>query len=425
MRGALTSPKSLADPRSARTFPELIRSAALAYGDGIAIRTAKAGASTRALGFSELERRSAELSRALIACGAGKGSRIGFVHGNSPDLALTFAAITRIGSVAIPISSLLTSADLVRVIRQSDIGGLLMDRRRLGVDNVAQLLEALPALRDCSSGSLRITPLPYLRWIVSSGEALPRAVCRIEDFMAAAAGVSDELLQEMESEVHPTDQMIELYASDAEGPLRGMKHSHGAVLFRTHYLRSVLKPTRGEEIVAKLPMFLTGGLMMYLLPNLEAGATSVCVDQSLKSGRVATVDLVPTDGMKALVRGRNDCSLGMDESLGPYSHANALRSKDQSSFARLVHVADRFEVRVANDQGARVEDGELGEIQVRGYAVTTALHKMERADYFTADGYYRTGDLGYAEGTRLYVLGLEEMIQIAGTEVSLTAFGRD
>src|SRR5579862_6571334 len=112
MRAAASSPKSLADPRSARTFPELIRSAALAYGDGIAIRTANAGAATRTLRFSELERKSAELSRALVACGAGKGSRIGFVHDNGPDLALTLAAITRIGAVAIPISTLLKSADL-------------------------------------------------------------------------------------------------------------------------------------------------------------------------------------------------------------------------------------------------------------------------------------------------------------------------
>ena len=39
--------------------------------------------------------------------------------------------------------------------------------------------------------------------------------------------------------------------------------------------------------------------------------------------------------------------------------------------------------------------GQRGEVWVRGYTLMTRLYKVERADAFTPDGWYRTGDSGY------------------------------
>ena len=39
-------------------------------------------------------------------------------------------------------------------------------------------------------------------------------------------------------------------------------------------------------------------------------------------------------------------------------------------------------------------------MQVRGYPVTPGLHKIERAEFFTADGYYHTGDMCLIQGSR-------------------------
>ena len=98
--------------------------------------------------------------------------------------------------------------------------------------------------------------------------------------------VSEELLSEMESEIHPGDQMIrDLYTSGSMALPKGVKHNHGPALFRTHYLRSMLKPERRQQIVVALPMFLgaSSGLMMYLLPNWEAGATSICTEKTFRT----------------------------------------------------------------------------------------------------------------------------------------------
>jgi len=60
-----------------------------------------------------------------------------------------------------------------------------------------------------------------------------------------------------------------------------------------------------------------------------------------------------------------------------------------------------------------------GEIQVRGYPLTPGLHKVENSDYFEADGFYRTGDMGVVDGKRIHFVGRNgDMIKTASTNVS-------
>jgi len=61
----------------------------------------------------------------------------------------------------------------------------------------------------------------------------------------------------------------------------------------------------------------------------------------------------------------------------------------------------------------------MGEIQVRGYALTPALHKVERSDCFTPDGFYHTGDRGLVEGSRVHFVGRSgDVIKTVSSNVS-------
>ena len=100
---------------------------------------------------------------------------------------------------------------------------------------------------------LRLPQVPYLRWIVSSGASLPGSILDVSSLTAASRTVSDELLRQIESEVHPSDQMIEIYTSGSMALPKGVKHHHGPVLFRTHYIRSMLPLARGQDVRAWLP----------------------------------------------------------------------------------------------------------------------------------------------------------------------------
>ena len=407
------------DPSSVDTFPQFIRAVAAVHGDAVAITLKDASIPDEDMSFVALERRSAELARGLIACGIGKGARVAFIFGNSPGFALMLSAICRIGAIAIPVSTMIKANELLRVLRQSDAAGLIAQRHYLGIDYVERLCDALPELRAGGGPALRINGTPYLRWIVSSGSALPPTIQEMSTLTAGAGSVSEELLLEMESEVHPTDQMLEIYTSGSMALPKGVRHNHGPVLFRAHYLRSMLNPVRGKQIVVQLPMFWVGGLMMYLLPNLEVGATSVCTERTLNNSRVAMGSVLAAEDLKLMAQAKPFWALGMSETLGPYSYADVLRAPGYPLCAPLDHIADRFEVRVADEAGTPVGEGQVGEIQVRGYALTPGLHKVEQSEYFTADGFYRTGDMGLVDGTRIHFIGRNgDIIKTAGANVS-------
>lgn len=409
----------LDDPRSAETFPQLIRAAAAAYGDDIAITLKGDAIADESLTFAELDRKSAEFARGLIARGVGKGTRVGFIYGNGPTFALLLAAIARIGAIAIPLSTLIKSNELVRVLRQSDVSILFVQRKLLGNDYVDRLCEALPELRQSDNPDLRIAKTPFLRWIFSTGDSLPPTIRDMAIVTGAANSVSEELLSSIESEIHATDQAVEIYTSGSMALPKGVKHNHGPVLFRSHCIRSAITLERGQQMVVPLPMFWVGGLMMSLLPNWEAGATSVCTEGTWSNSRLAMGSVMADDDMELMAQNRPYWGLGMSETIGPYSWGDVLRAPGYPLCAPLDHIADRFEVRVADEGGNEVPDGGTGEIQIRGYALTPGLHKIERDQYFTPDGFYHTGDMGLVQGDRILFIGRNgDMIKTASANVS-------
>lgn len=416
----MTEQHTPGDPTLSDTLPALVRDAAAAYGDDLALTLKGETIPDDAITFRELERKSSELARSLIARGVGKGTRIGFIWCNSPTFAVIFAGIARAGAVAVPISTLIKANELVRVLRQSDVAGLIVQRSMLGKDMVERLCDALPELKRATDPELRLKETPFLRWIVSTGGALPGPVRDMSWLTAAADTVSDELLLAVESEIHPTDQLLEIYTSGSMALPKGVKHNHGPVLFRTHYMRRMTcSIQRGAELPVILPMFWVGGLIMSLLPNWEAGATTLCTEKTLKDSRVAMGTVMAEDDVYDVPEGWTIWALGMTETMGPYSYGDVMRVPGYPLCAPLDHIADRFEVRVVDSQGRPVAEGEKGEIQVRGYALTPGLHKIERGEYFEPDGFYRTGDMGVVQGGRILFVGREgDMIKTANSNVS-------
>jgi acyl-CoA synthetase (AMP-forming)/AMP-acid ligase II len=407
--------------RNASTIPQLIRGAAIAYGDSPAItRTEENGEVV--ISFSELDFRSSELAKGLIAQGVGKGSRIGLIYENHPQFAVVFAAITKAGAIAVPISTLIKANELVRVLRQSDLAGLIVQRMAFGKDMLERLLEALPDLRSSDSKNLRLPQVPFLRWIVSSGADLPSTIRGMAWLTESASTVNDKLLRQLDAEIHPSDQAMEIYTSGSMALPKGVRHNHGPLLARSRFiLQKTPAAQRDARLVAQLPMFWIGGLMMYLFPNILVGATTVCVDRTLNNSRIAMGSVLADDDLE-VVRPREGATiwaLGMTETAGPYAYADRFREPGFPLCAPLDHIADGFQVRVVDENDYPVSDGKSGEIQLRGYGLTSGLHKVERAACFTEDGFYRTGDIGLCRGDRILFLGRNgDIIKTASANVS-------
>src|SRR5438094_8160613 len=105
-----------ANPTIAETIPQFVHAMATAYGNAPAVVHGDA-----VLEYDVLERESALIARSLLAADVGKGSRVGLLLGNGPAWVTWWAAVSRIGAVAIPLSTFYKGSELRRVLRHADI----------------------------------------------------------------------------------------------------------------------------------------------------------------------------------------------------------------------------------------------------------------------------------------------------------------
>lgn len=60
------------------------------------------------------------------------------------------------------------------------------------------------------------------------------------------------------------------------------------------------------------------------------------------------------------------------------------------------------EIRLLDATGADVDDGVTGEIWLRGPSVTIGYWRQDRSQYFTEDGWFRTGDAAHRDAEGFY-----------------------
>jgi acyl-CoA synthetase (AMP-forming)/AMP-acid ligase II len=168
-------------------------------------------------------------------------------------------------------------------------------------------------------------------------------------------------------------------------------------------------------------MFWVGGLQITLFPNWAHGAPILFTSQTNINSRSAMGSVLSDDDVAEMAKNmfKPYWGLGMTETLGPYAYGDDVRAPGRPMCAPMDHVAERYEIRVADENDQPVGDGGIGEMQVRGYPVTWGHHKIERSEFFTADGYFKTGDLCLVEGTRIHFEGRSgDMIKTASSNVS-------
>jgi acyl-CoA synthetase (AMP-forming)/AMP-acid ligase II len=405
------------DPRAALTVGQLVRAAADSYSGADAVVLGE-----DRLSYSELDRRSRSLARGLLARGVAKGTRIGFVYGNSPDWVVTFAAISRIGAIAVPLSTFYRGAELARVLRHGDIAGLILVRSHLGHDYLETVADGLPGVAGADSPELALAEAPFLRWVVSSGE-LPTWAHGLDWLTVTESSPFDQaLLAEAEACVSPDDLAITIWTSGSSALPKGVPHTHRALMAKATFMAERAPVARGAEHQVLMPMFWVAGLMVSLLPTLVRGGWVRCEE---RTRTIFALGTVPNEqerqalNVETEARGIPYWALGMTETLGPYAWGDGGRTEQYPLCPPLDHLQPGFDLRLVDEDGQQVPDGVRGEIMLRGPTITPGLHKIPRAEVFDADGFYHTGDLGIRDGGRLYFTGRDsEMIKTANANVA-------
>lgn len=431
------------------TIPSLVRHAGRAFAGREYIVTPG-----QRLTFGDAEIASRRLAKRLLRGGVGKGTRVGLLFPQGPDFVIAFLAITRIGAVAVPLSTLARGPELRRTIRHVDVAVLLTTPTLLGRDLSEMLEEVWPALTVAREPQLFVEDSPYLRqiWVCGSGRrpwaTETPAFAQLDDEPA----ITDALLIALESEVTPADPLVIVSTSGATAEPKAVVHTHGAQVRHAAALAELYELSGEDRTFTNMPFFWVGGLTVVLLSHLQVGAAVIAAERLDTTEMLDLIEATrptrllgwtlyerlsadPSFGSRDLssvvemrppeqvAPGLRHNSLGMTETGGP--HAAASRSSNavdlpehlRGSFGPPV---PRMHHKIVDPaSGHELPDGVEGEICVRGASLMDGLYKVERTTTFDEDGWYHTGDRGYLrEGFIFFTGRLTEMIKTGGANVA-------
>ena len=439
-------------PDHEATAAGLIREAANRWGDRILVVL-----DDQRVAYQEVERRSAEMARSLLASGVVRGSRLGLLAPNSPDWVVAWLAATRIGAVTTLLSTYARPRELGWALGHSGVEVLLTANGHLGRHYPVELETAIPGLAGQRHGEIEVASHPDLTAVYVWNGTDRGWASTVEDLVANALGTTDTDLAVAEAAIGPDDPMLIMYTSGSTAEPKGVIHGHGAVVRHPYNILPFRDLFPGDVLYTPMPLFWVGGLTYTLVSAMHAGAT-VVFEERFEAG--TTLDLIeaervthvvgwphmsraltehpsfPDRDLSAVRGGSLDAllpphlrvgdpelranSLGMTESLGPHSIeliGSALPENKRGSFGRAVPGIEHRIVEPST--GEEAPEGELGEIWIRGYPLMLGLVGLAEHEVFTPDGWYQTGDVGHLDADgHLYFKGrMGDQIKTSGMNV--------
>lgn len=414
-------------PESPSTIDELIRCRAAEHRDKPMVIDL-----TARVTFGELELSTAMIAASFLEAGVTKGSRVGLIMPNGVRWVQTALALTRIGAVLVPLSTLLAPRELLAQLRVASVQYLVAVDEFRGHRYRDELNAELASASD----------LPAMRHVWAP-DNLPRAAA--PDGMDAVSAT-----------VTATDTLVIMFTSGSSGPPKGVIHSHGNALSAVASGLTARCIDADTRLYLPMPFFWVGGFGSGILSALLAGATLVTEEMPqpettlrlLERERVSLFRGWP-DQAEALARqaesigadlsalrpgslepllppdqraapGARAKLFGMTEAFGPYCGYRADTDMPKSAWGSCGKPFDGTEVRIVDtDTGSPVPAGTIGMIQIRGPNTLRGICKRSREDVFTADGFYPTGDLGHLDddGFLFYHGRSDDMFKVSGATV--------
>lgn len=229
------------------------------------------------ISYDQLDTATRELAAVFVQAGVGKGTRVGLIMPNNTRWVLIAIALTRIGAVLVPLSTLLRAGELVVQLRVAAVQFLVSVDEFRGhrhLDDVAASRSELPALQQ-----------------VWSTEQLDAAVA------GARAG---QIVDAMTQTVTPADPLVIMFTSGSSGTPKGVWHSHGSALGAVRSGLAARCIDADSRLYLPMPFFWVGSFGSGILSALLAGTTLVTEEIP----RPGTCDCWKANGSRCFGGGR-------------------------------------------------------------------------------------------------------------------------
>jgi long-chain acyl-CoA synthetase len=423
----------------------------------------------RSFSFGEVDEMSRALAAYLQGAGLAKGDRVALMMPNVPQYPVAVAAVLRAGCVVVNVNPLYTPRELEHQIKDSGARAIVV------IENFATTLQhALPAL------DLSLVVVTALGDLLGFPRAaiVNFAVRRVKKMVPAfdlpgavrwgAALAAGRQLTLRPVSVGPDDIAVLQYTGGTTGV------SKGAVLLHRNLVANILqseawygpalkKLAPGEPLVtvSALPLYHVFGFTTNLMLNLRLGGCNILIvnPRDLHSllkdiarerfhsfpavntlfkalashpdcQRVDWSHLIISVGGGAAVQSataalwlqKTGCPIVEGYGLSETSPLASCNPVDSERFTGTIGLpVSNTEMALLDDAGHEVPPGTAGEIAIRGPQVMAGYWQRpdETAQVMTADGYFRTGDIGLVDERGYFKIidRKKDMIDVSGFKV--------
>ena len=386
-----------------------LRAAYAADLDATAIETADTPQPLRYT-WRDLDRGTAMLANLIEALALPAESRIAVQVDKSVEALMLYLAVLRAGHVYLPLNSAYQAAEVEYFIGNAEPAVVVCARANFGwVSKIAFL-----------AGTKHVYTLDDDR----SGTLLDRAAYQPDTHVPAVRSASD--------------LAAILYTSGTTGRSKGAMLTHGNLLSNARVLKDYWGWKAGDVLIHALPIFhvhglfvathgaLLNGSRMIWFNRFDARAVAARLPEATVFMGVPTlyVRLLAEPGltreacrnMRLFISGSAPLLIETFNAFRERSGHTILERYGMSETVMLTSNPYRPEsarrggtvglplpgvgVRVHDDQGRALPAGEIGNIEVRGPNVFSGYWRLpeKTAEEFTADGWFKTGDVGRIDG---------------------------
>ncbi|HZW23556.1 malonyl-CoA synthase [Noviherbaspirillum sp.] len=375
--------------------------------------------------WNDLDRATAKIANLLAGLGLPKDARVAVQVEKSPEALMLYLATIRAGYVYLPLNTAYRAAEIEYFIENAEPSVVVCSPQNFGwVSQIA-----------FKCGTKHVFTLGDDR----QGSLLGRAALQSNSFDTV--------------EKQPGDLAAILYTSGTTGRSKGAMLTHENLSSNAKVLQEYWRWQAGDVLLHALPLFhvhglfvashgaLLNGSKMIFLPKFDAqevmrhlprstvfmGVPTYYVrllgEEAFGKDSCANVRLFVSGSAPLLMETFNEFArrtghtilerYGMSETTMLVSNPYEGKRVGGTVGLPLPGVS----VRVVKGDGTPCEAGEVGDIQVKGPNVFQGYWRMpeKTAEEFTADGYFKTGDVGkFDEDGYLSIVGRSKDLIISG-----------
>jgi len=368
--------------------------------------------------FSQLNERVNRLANGLLKLGVKKGDRVAFLQVNCNQCVETYFAVAKTGAIYMPLNFRAKGNELSYMLNTAEANALLAGERYVPLIN--SIRPELKSLKHIISIENKHDDMLYYEDMISSSPA-------------------DEVVTEIDDD----DTTMLMYTAGTTGFPKGVMLSHNS--FAVYMLENVTPadPLSEEGNILTVPLYHVAGIQA-MMAAIYGGRTLVMERQFdpkewmelVEKEKANRAMMVPTMLKQLLDHpdfGKHDLSSLKVITYGAAPMPlpvirKALETTEEEKEKKLKRLASigkpmsDVEMKVIDDDGNELPQGEVGEIVARGPRVMTGYWKDEEktAKTIDKDGWVHTGDVGYVDEEGYFFLSgrSSDMIIRAGENIS-------